>query len=262
MAFERMFGSRTPRGGKYREGFKGRAGEKRVIARDLDGKPQAERDIEIIRELDEDFRQLADYNGYIGVSYRGSNAHGYAKSGTLGFGKSDLDIGVIIDPSLIKTREDHLQNRINSYQADSYANRGFGRKQVEFLRRSFSLVEYDAQGHEIPLPRRLMTIAEEKGDPTSLSTALAFFCEDMIGPRVQEYRAKIAEAISSLPEEVRFRIVDRITNVQVLFERERTSTLKERFPGSLETEDALQYYFEERRKLWKRRVSKVLLLPR
>lgn len=252
-----IFGKSPESAARSGKSFVERATSKRVNTRDIKGVPQAERDIQVLRTVDEELRRYAKYNGYVGISYRGSNARGYGDPGFLGFGKSDLDAGVIYDPSIAGTN-DHIDMHLLDRQMDSYRNRHFGEKPLQFLRLSFSLIARDADGREIPLSERLMEVLD---DPRgSIAMAMAFFCEDMIGPRIAEYRGAIAEAMATLPKQTQEQLLSAIASLQVEFERERTDTLKKRFSAEFDTDSKIENYFAKRKELWEKRVRKVFVV--
>lgn len=259
MIFE---GPSRMRGEKAKE-FIGRAKEKRVNPRDLEGTPQAEKDIAVLRELDKKFSKLWKKSGYVGLSYRGSSSRGYSKPGMflLRLNISDLDVGVIVDPTDILNGEAHdlVGERMIEIAHETFRNRGFGKKPINFLRRSFALEQKDEHGNVVPLSQRLLHALE---DPMgSIGMALAFFAEDMIGPRVAEYRGAIVRAMAELPKETYEKLLATITDTQMTFEREKLDTLKERFPEEFQTKEQIDDYFKARHDLWKKRVYTIYKIP-
>lgn len=258
MVFGNIPNTKFARGKKYQETFSTRSAEKRVIPRTANGTPEP-KDFLQIRKMEEVLSRREAINGFVGISYRGSSARGYSKPGFLGFKKSDLDMSVIVDPGIRAELPNATPLDLTRRENDSYDQRGFGKKPEQFMLHYFSLRVLDANGNEIPLAKRIVRHIEDDqpGKHGPLVQALAAFCEDMIGPRVKEYRTGIAHALATLPLAKRAWVVDAVTATLVDYERDRIGTIQERIPGALTTVETEKSFLTARATLWRNRVIKI-----
>lgn len=218
---------KTPRGQEYTDNFSEVVGKKLYNARNTEVAPNLE-PFKIAHELDE---ALREFPAYVGVVPYGSTMHGYSDAA------SDVDIAVFVDHE-IESRS--LYNKASE----------IAQKYGQHVR----VATYD-------LDRFTMANIVHQRDGIG-RVALALFCGRVIGPKVSEYRAMIAELIRQLPAEKRGDFIKLLSLNAAIYDLYGGYKASERI-SSLEgkSEKELQkLYLEKRQPMWEKRIRNVFEL--
>ena len=215
----------------HRKNFSRTFEKKLFNPRSLEGTPNKDA-IAFLRELNQEFLQ---YPWYVGVTLRGSTALGYS---TL---TSDLDVSLLVNsddfPEEMKTTFDVRTQVANKLKEKS-------KFKIHFFPRDLA---------ELKDIHHAMYIVS----PIGPESTLAALCEMVIGPKVEQYRSEIGKRINLLESRDRKEVSHRI--IERLLELDYASGWKigRRIPQTY-NDGALYKTREERKRLWEKRVKKVL----
>jgi len=181
--------------------------------------------------------EMRESLGYIGVAPIGSMVRGYATK------DSDIDVVVFRERALVasSTEEDAFIREICEHVvAKSKTKRTFS-----FIQSRFS--EKDVQ-HVIEMAK------QNSYDENPLW--MYIFSPTAIGPKIEEYRTMVKEALEPLPEDVREKAVMGMAYALVRAEIRSHEKIEERIPGI--DDEQQKNIFRERYNLWMRQIHAIL----